>query len=487
MIIKPYSPDRTRRIAPVALCDDTGEAFDQWGRVIGDHHPHAVYIDRDTARVLITSGQGSGIFWRDRLIEWEPPGDRHPVRVLPADHQPQSWSDAYTGLVGWQKWLEGYGVSLAPPGKERAPASVGSASMRLLRASLAETLYTSAPRSALPPIHGVIGGRQECLPPGTYTGNFHLWDMRAAYASTLADTPYGGWWRRLGMDGARKVNWPGVVRSGTPAFLNAEVRFGPLVDIGPLPKRPRGRRDYVESSLLPTDYPTDGRLFGTWTAAEVMAAKRAGCAVRIIDGWKMFVDSTHKPFAQWWDRIKDGREMIGYAGTLAKITGNSLIGQFHIDTRAPKRRVRWEGGRKVSRHVPHRGGVQPAFDIAEHVTGTVRARLYDGALWPLHGRMIASHTDSVWVRGDDPPRGPGWRHDDAAEVIDLIDSQHLAYRDPSGVTKYIMAGFAPEHAPTAMDELWTAQFGQGSPQRRTKAFDHITETERVYAEQRGEL
>lgn len=539
MIVRPYSPDRARRSLPVVLVDAEGMAWDEHGSGASVLHPsfahppgpssqtHAAYIGRDDARELITAGRGAGIYWRDRLIEWRPtPGVG--VRVLPADNAPPSFSDRLLGLVLWAGWLHHHGVEVAGRGPDAAPASIGSASMRLLRATLAAPLWCSAPVSELPPIHGVIGGRQESVAPGSYDGPVALWDMRAAYASTLATTPYGGRWRHLGRATARRMDWPGITAAGTPAFLRCRVRMTSGDGPGPLPRRPRAHRSHVDSDLRPVEYPRTGVIQGTWTATEVLAAARAGAEIRILDGWLHMVDSAARPFGPWWDVIAEGRDDPGYAGTLAKMTGNALVGAFHIDRGNLKRRVWFEHRARHSERVKMTGTVRPAWDLAEHVTGTVRARLYADALLPLGDRVLACHTDSVWItadkrrssddrtdrnradgdhverpsrtaeigrparRGDHVetdlfPRerslvgvrgSPGWRHDDTAEVIDLIDSQHLAYRRPGDPrTHYKMAGVPDADCEHAMDQLWTASFGQGSPQRRTRPMDHVAETE----------
>ena len=491
MVVLPYSPRKPRRL-PVVLADPEGRWWDDEGAEVPTGPPAAAsfvpirYAHADDARVWLAQGRGRGTYWNGTLIRWEPsPGVK--VTILPNDHAPRSFADRLAGVVVWADWSHFYGVP--------NPSSIGGTAFKLLRAQITEPLFCTSPRAQAPPIRAVVGGRQEMgfTTPGSYKGPFELWDMSAAYARTVAAMPYGGWWRHLDREQVRRLGLDGLA-GPAPAFVRAVVTIPPDV-IGPLPERPRGRRTAVESALFPVPYPRGVTMQGVWTVPEVASAQAVGCDVRLLEGWLHFAEA--RPFAAWWKAIDDGRGMGGYAGTLAKATGNALVGQFHIDR--GRKETRWVEGGESKRKGIAAHPRPPATDLAEWVCGSVRARLYSDVIAPLGERVLCAHTDGAWIRRDDADRQSGsgqvadeagprqppntaqvgrapqvsdlvrllhggpserWRHSDTAAVLDLLDPQHLAYRRPGEVvTRYKMAGSPLGTEEDDFAEAWPGRTG----------------------------
>src|ERR1035437_796752 len=91
--------------------------------------------------------------------------------------------------------------------------------------------------------------------------------------------------------------------------------------------------------------------------------------------------------------------MPGLAGLLAKVTGNALWGRFCMDPRSQGRRsIRSRNGKIGSRELPLRGGLPPAHDLAELVSGRVRAELYR-LMVAAGDDLLSAHTDAAWIRG----------------------------------------------------------------------------------------
>jgi len=411
---------------------------DRRGYFSGDRTPDVVYVAHARARELLTAGEAEATCWNGDPIRLDYRG-RTCVILAGVEGTDAAMLD---GLMTWRDWLASH--------RARA-ASVGSSAWSLLRATITEGIWTAAGQP--PPLLGTLGGRQHLAKPsGTYSTLLHH-DLQASYPRVLADVYYGGAWS---FDvGASERQVRDAVTSRTPCFVRAEVRSD-LVP-GPLPRRPRGRPDPWRSLVVPVTYPV-GRFRGFWSGAEVVAAIDAGAKVKLGGAW--LHGAGRRPFERWWAAVAEGRELSGLAGVLAKITGNAMWGQLAI-TDGIRERLSFRGDRRHVTPAPLRGGGRPrAHDLAEHVTGTVRAKLYAELIAPAGSALVVAHTDGGWTHADFTPTGTGWRLKDVAEVLDVVNPQALCYRDGAGKVVYKMAGVTASEAPEAFAEVWRAQMGR---------------------------
>lgn len=441
MIVDPYV--RTPVAPTVAVLTREGRIVDEHGELLDpDDWPKGTrcWTDYDTVRELVNDGQGEALCWNGEEIRWRHERleeDWHSrasdVAVLRLPF-PESVEATLRALGAWRDWLARYGAS--PTGTS------GSAAWSLLRATLTETLFCSM--GSPPPLLQTLGGRVELGPagPGRFEGELCQVDLQAAYARELSGLRYGGrWFRSADLPGVRREPawWAG---EGRPVFVRCRVEI-PALAYGPLVRRPRRRMSQLQlffSQLHEDRYPVSTRLQGLWTWQELEAALEQGC--RLLSVGEFWVHlAARRPFGAWWEAVQEGRRMPGLAGLLAKVTGNALWGRFCMDSRAQGRRsVRSRDGKRVgSRELALRGGLPPAHDLAEIVSGRVRAELYR-LMMRAGDDLLSAHTDGAWIKGGDAsshkslaePRvteaaGGSWRVKQPARRLDLIDPQTLRY------------------------------------------------------------
>lgn len=409
-----------------------------------------VWGPSELLRELTRRGHGSAVLWRYVAIGWHPRRDAAswPVRGL-AVEAPEDPGEALDGLVAWRNWLERYGA--APAG------SLGGSGLSLVKASLERPLWTSV--GQVPPIRFTMGGRQETATPAPahYRGALVQSDIQAAYANTLGRVLYGGRWERYDwrpLWRARYEQNPGLL-----IYVRARVEVPDLGERfpqlppghrGPLLDRPRRIPDSVDALFwtLEDRFPSGRRIQGTWTFEELEAAQDAGAKVgKVLDVW--IHEANERPFELWLRRVLEGRELPGFAGRLAKATGNATWGQFAI---AKGRRQVVAKGR--DERLPLRGGnpSQRAFDLAESIAGNVRANLYRG-MWAAGRRLLTAHTDGLWSEGGSVL---GWRQVDRADEMRIFDAQHYATRRAGGEWAYTVAGvLEPEEW---FEEAWSRSY-----------------------------
>ncbi len=422
---------------------------------------YRVWCDYDTVREL-TNEQGYGealcwngeeIRWRHRRFEDEWRRRQSDVSVLRLPFG-DDVERSVGALASWRDWLASYGAS--PPG------TTGGAAWSLLRATITRPLWTSAGQT--PPLLATVGGRQELGPAGqgSFRGELTLYDLPAAYASTLGGLSYGGKWVQTSELPGRLDRGPEWwASSGRPVFVRARVTL-PGGRYGPLVRRPRKRLHGLAARLLGSEYPPSGRIQGLWTWQEVAATVAQGGRLEaVLTTWVHL--SEDRPFAPWWEAVQVGRAMPGLAGLLAKTTGNALWGRFCMDTKhAGVRTIRGRNGRLRSRPLRASPGLPPAHDLAETVSGRVRARLYS-LLAAAGSGLVSAHTDGAWViEGRDEPLsidalGDTWREKQRARRLDLLDPQVLRYWPrPSRPDEpwTVFAGVPARSADAAFDEAW---------------------------------
>lgn len=414
-----------------------------------------VWASTDLIMALLAEGKGEALTWDSKPIRWGPvPGvDEWPVSVMRM-LVPEEPADAIDGLQTWRDWLESYGA--APAG------SIGGSGFSLLKATLTEPLYTSV--GELPPIKYTLGGRQELGPQGAperFTGTLQHWDMQAAYARTLGNLRYGGHWVHIPQKNVMRI----INAHDAMLYVRAQVRIPEQTwhpSLGPLPERARSEPNPLVSLVMPTEYPTGRTMQGTWTWHELQTAQRWGCKiVKVLDAWLHFAQEDQYPFRPWLAAVEQGRKLGGFAGLLAKATGNSTWGQFavrkdgqravmHVELRRGRRR-------RIVKPLRMKGSGNPAqraYELAEYICGRVRAELYRGMM-QADTALVCAHTDGLWLQG--PFYIQGWRMKDDATAMRLITPQTMAYRRPhTSEDTYVVAGVPVQSAAPFFEDEWSA-------------------------------
>lgn len=417
----------------------------------------------DVVRPLMRQGVGEALCWNAEEVKWrrtprpeeEEWRNRHTdVSVHRVALHPRRRERAFLAdLVAWRDWLL--------KAKARAASgTVGSEAMSLLRASLVGELpivfgQAYAVASDRPPIRWTRGARTQDGPggQGAYRGQLVQLDLPSAYSSLLGSLRYGGAWLQIDVRGQHFGSW--LMERAEPMFVRCQVQV-PELPTGPLLRMERRRSNFITMHELALrgspdpPYPSGCYLTGTWTRDEIVAAMESGCAVEPLQAWVH--RSPRQPFRRWWELIGQGREELrGEAGELlVKMTGNALVGQF---SREGGRRTIRGGGRRM-RRLPSGFQPYPAHDLAEYVTGTTRARLYELIRW-AGDRLLTCHTDGAWVRDDGTPFPEGWRVKQRAHRLELLAP--AMYRFWRGRWPQVVFAGAPAiEAEERFSEEWAA-------------------------------
>lgn len=488
IVVEPYRRTPSAPVMGVLTPDCRVLSEDGWIVDLDDWpSTHRAWCSYDTARLLILSGEGEAICWNNEEIKWRHrrfedgwknrASDVNVIKLPWDDYQPET---VLRSLCSWRDWLVGYGAS--PTG------TAGSAAWSLLRATIGRDLVTSRPAAFVPPLVQVIGGRQELGlgGQGVYTGYLEQVDLPAAYASELGQIPYGGQWQqesvlRAAGFGEHEPAW--WAEANRAVFVRARVRI-PDLPFGPLPRRPRGADDPLLRLGLGTSYPTNCVMQGFWTWQELAVAEQHGCKIlKVIEVWAHLAE--RRPFLPWWDAIQQGRAMPGLAGVLAKITGNAMWGRLCM-TAGGKRTIRGVAHRNglVSRPLPLRSP-PAALDLAETISGRVRAKLVDRMLTRPE-LVVSGHTDGLWLYEDrsngqfggmfseseaaarrklstygrdltDESINHEWRRKKAASRLEILTPQVLRFWPRpigDGGPETVFAGEPAVTAPAAFDAAW---------------------------------
>lgn len=440
------------------VIDEHGELrqFDRW--------PDGMrcWCDYDTARQLVSEGYGEAlcwngeeIVWRHRRFEqgWKRRSSDVSVIKLPFYEQHELTVNA---LRRWRDWLAGYGAS--------PTSTTGSAAWSLLRARLERNLWTNM--GDAPPLRQTLGGRQTLGPAGAgiFTGRIEQLDLPAAYASELGHLAYGGHWFKASSLPRHDPEW--WAGEGRPVFCRAYLSIPGSLGFGPLPRRSRRRLHGLAAAIVDAEYPLGRRMQGLWTWQELAAAEKHGSRiVRIAETW-VHLAGERKPFLGWWQAVEQGRRMGGLAGLLAKTTGNALWGRFAMDARAyGLRTIRSADrrGRLVARSFAFNGGRPAAHDLAETVSGRVRARLYD-AMMLAGDDLLSAHTDGIWCYRSPELLDalPDWRRKQETFRLELLSPQALRYASRRGGDEVVFAGVPARQAEEAFRAAWERRFGESS-------------------------
>jgi hypothetical protein len=422
VILKPYRRTPPRR--EVAIVGDDRLVTLESGRRVALHDVDRrtrIYADRDMVRAaFLHRGDGAAYAWNETPVRWLA-DDREVILI---GSYPGTGDDFLAGLAGLRDFLASRGAGIG---------SMSASSWSLLRATLDDDVvcYSGPER---PRIGEVVGGRQESFVDPGHVGAFESWDLSAAYASALGSLVYPG---------TRWIAWTGPIPDDLPAFVHARIRT-PNGVLPPVPRRHRSPdANAIARRFAEREYPRD--VTGTWTAQEVAAATAAGCTVdvrkvRVMLGYPL------TPFAPWWDAIREARQLPGMAGGLAKVAGNALWGRLAMH--GDRVLVRYVDGRPVSEPAPMFGvpyAEQP-LDIAETITGRIRARLYAELMVPNHDRLIGVHTDGgLTTPGAKLDERDGWRCKARGTELVYLGPQVYRYRSAAGRITHVVSGVRPEY------------------------------------------
>jgi hypothetical protein len=450
----------------VVFVDGDGVYTDEHGDSIDPRNVppnHRCFTTWDTARRLTIEGRGEALLWKGEHIRWSPfqhPGDTTWRPALSDAYvlRVPMYADTATNLAEiarWRDWLHEYGA---------VPGTPGAASMGLLKGTLRKPLWCSVGWDAKR-IRQSFGGRIGNGPggPGEYRGDLFHYDLQAAYANGIGTVRYGGRWFHEPRDNPEWLAH--LARQGVPVLVHARVYVPKLATYGPLPSlalsprlRAHRHHPFLREMLRMSGgmYPTGRRIQGWWTYEEVQLAADIGCNIKVIAAWKHCAPKD-SPFRHWLQAVNYGREMQGLAGSLAKLTGNALWGQFALDASLYGRRTirRYTKGRKrpvVVKLADHPKRI-PAIDLAEIVAGRVRAQLL-AAMLQCGNSLICAHTDGLWAIGTVRLTNE-WRVKASAQRVELLNPQKLRYhpRRKSPVTVY--AGVPLERGAEAFDRDWS--------------------------------
>lgn len=467
MRVGPYRRE-PRRFDVAVLTEDGLLRHEDGGLYHPDELPEAsaAFGQWDVARSLMRSGVGEALCWNNEEVKWRrtPRPEEEDwvnrasdVAVHRVPLHPRRRERAFlTDVVAWRDWLQRADA-------RAASGTVGAEAMSLLKASLAgqEPINFGRAFQGLPehrpPIRWTRGARIQDGPAGQgcHRGRLVQLDLPSAYSSLLGSLRYGGTWRQLGEVRGRRFDQWLQASDELPMFVRAMVEVPELEGPGPLLRHRRLRDNFITMHDLalrgPPDphYPSGCHLAGVWTRAEIMAALRVGCAVEPLQAWVHH--SERRPFAAWWELIRAGREELRNepGELLVKMTGNALVGQF---SREGGRRTIRGGGRRRARRCPSGFQPYPAHDLAEYVTGTTRARLYELCRWAGE-RLLTAHTDGAWIVDDGTPYPEGWRVKQTAHQLDLLAPAMYRYwrgRWP----RVVFAGSPPGEAEERFAEEW---------------------------------
>lgn len=460
MIVTPY---KKRPKAPrIAIVNDDGNYIDEFGNVFPPSSEYkfkrneiVCFILWDTAITLTKHGIGEFSNWNSKDTRWratiyleEQSWKSRPLDAgiiqLPISTN-YSHDNLLKEIVEFRDWLDDEGA--------RAQCTFGSMSVSLLRATIRNPIFTGmGGRNNTPPIEYTRGGRQFIPDGGTgkYEGRIINWDLPAAYASCLGHTMWNGHWTKCYLRHAIKA-----YERGAPVYCYATVDI-PDISVGPLPDTFSAHPPNPLASSIhhKFGYPVGKTLEGIWALDELFQAEQVGCKFEPHICWAMM--SQEMPFLKWWEAILRGRELSGaIARSLSKRTGNSLVGTFAKDPRVRSKKIAIhyvDGKRKIRRLNFNPNTQVPGHDLAESITGAVRAKLYENIV-AAGSHLLSAHTDGVWVKGEyDVPEG--WRIKQEARRIDLIDPQNLRYFIDSRNYRVVMSGVPFKVAAEEFEKRW---------------------------------
>lgn len=392
----------------------------------------ALYIGVGMARSWLKSGVGEAVKYNDTLSRYYVHGRE--LYLLPSEIGNVSLAD----LMMFRDFVEEAGGSVR---------SKSGTAVTLLRASLQGDKPIRLSRGSPPPFNRIIGGRIH----GTGFDMHPLvnvWDISAAYASTLAGLRTDGIWRRgtLNLDSDRFEQ-----------FAEVTIQI-PDLPFGPLPLRSAyPARNLWWDVFGEREFPS-GRIAGTWSADELRAAIASGARIlRVHQAWRL-LSSKRQPFWRWWEIIQRGRELPGKAGALVKIVGNVLWGVF-APTGGEREWVHYEKKTRKRIAEPMEStfptGWHADYPLAELITSKVRAKVYTELIVPAGDHFISCCVDGGLTKPGFEPQGSGWRLKDQGQYCAFLKPFVYAYERADGRPVYKWAGVPDEQKAQAFRTLLT--------------------------------
>jgi hypothetical protein len=389
-----------------------------------------LYATRDVCKSFLRQGIGSAVRRQGAIVKWEV-GARI-IHLLPRDIDP-----SLMDLCAWRDWVESEGAGIG---------SRSGTAVSMLRARLSEGFETGGMSV---PIGLIVGGRMHSTRPAMHE-SVTVWDLRSAYASTLATLPSGRWRvGRLDLD------------DKAPQFAECSVLIPKRSKWGPLPQREGVTTTgaWWEEWIIERPYPQGITLSGLWSADELRSAVDCGARIlRVHRAWRMHIEAY--PFYDWWRAIERGRLLPNAAGSLAKVTGNTLWGVFAV---RPGKLERIEYRNGLMHRTPMSDGYssnrQRDYALAETITARVRARVYDELIRPAGDNLISVCVDGGLVKPGFRPRGDDWRMKDSGSLCAFITPYLFSYRRYNGETVYKAAGIADEKRIEFFASMHRSAFG----------------------------
>jgi len=369
-----------------------------------------IYAERDTIRALLRAGLGEATLRETSIVKWECDGRT----ILPLARDVEVTLD---DLCLWREWLESEGAGIG---------SRSGAAVKLLRATLQrEFSYTGE----WPNVESIVGGRLHKTNPAMHP-EIKVWDLRAAYATTLASLPSGYW----------KHNGDDVENEEATCFALATIYVPGKGMFGPLPQRDGIHTGgaWWEEWIIERPYPQRVTITGVWSGDEIRSALNAGARIeKIHRSWFLRVEDY--PFQPWWEAVERGRKMNGAAGSLAKITGNTLWGIFGT-REGPMHKLRYVDGKQVRTPLPEAKIFHRNYPLAELITSKVRARIYNELIVPAGRQLISVCVDGGLTTPGFTPQGADWRLKDSGKLCSFLSPYLLMYLKHDGTPVYKAAG-----------------------------------------------
>lgn len=364
------------------------------------------YVASGLQQLKHTTGASEWVLstWRGRDVRMThvPTG----VKVVSLQSTLIDEPDPFAALHEALSWIRQFGV---------APGSISGMAWKLLRASL----NTSVSLGFDPEIaeKAFFGGRQEIWQPATYK-NFKSVDIKAAYPTAMSSRPIATSLRKVSKDTELDPNESGLATA--KVYVPIELPYAPL------PVR-------IDKNAIQFQY---HEIEGTWTWAELAAAKKIGCEVVVEESYAP--RRTFDLFGTWWEMAQEGRN-LSKGATLAKAIANSTWGQFSMrgDDRSE---VHWQDDKGnlpfainlPKRQLPHIYGLH----VAAEVTARVRVQTLLEGLYGSKGWVIHVDTDGLIMHDSgELPTNSGenfgqWRVKDEINQIEIRAPQFYRYTKP---------------------------------------------------------
>ena len=441
MKIEPKRPAKT--IRPYALISpgwrsvrvqtsDRGELFaegpNRCAELLRSLGHHVCYVAAGLSKLRQTTGARvwEATVWRGKITSMMLDGSTTKVTSLRGIYG--DTPDPFSALSVGLEWLSDLGI---------CPGSLSSMAWSLWRSTLSDSLSVAfspdVGRAAL------YGGRQEIREARTFS-EMRAIDITAAYPHAMTLGPYASTLREVAKTTEIDPFAPGIAR--------ARVLVDPNIRNAPLPVR-------IGADVIQWQR---GLIEGTWTWAELDAAREVGAELTILRTFAPVREV--RPFDAWLDVVLQGRDLPAGGAILAKAISSTLWGLFGMvgDERA---RIRWadDYGKEAirvptgrSRKLPH---AQTAHWAAETGSRVRRRMLLEG----MSGEFSPVHvdTDGIIIRKSAPmPKDSGdgigqWREKALMKKVEIrapqvyrYECQHCRiYHDPH---HYITAGVPQREA-----------------------------------------